>query len=74
MPPRPANWEDDAGIDPETGKSWKVKDMVTKAERLLGKKHTQVAKRRRLDWEATLNPAQKRQLRRAGVKRPRKHD
>jgi hypothetical protein len=72
--PRPANWEDDAGIDPETGEPWKVKDMATKANRLLGTKHTRASKRRRLDWEATLSEAQRKKLRRAGVKRPRKHD
>jgi hypothetical protein len=74
MPSTPANWEDDAGTDPETGQLWKVKDMATKAMSLLGSGHTAVARKRRLDWEATLTQAQRRQLRRAGVPRPRKHD
>ncbi len=32
MPTTPANWEDEAGIDPETGEPWKVKEMATKGK------------------------------------------
>lgn len=74
MPKTPLNWEDDAGSDPETGEPWQVKDMATRAMALLGHGHSQAAKQRRLDWEATLTQTQRRQLRRAGVPRPRKHD
>ena len=74
MPTTPVNWDDDAGTDPATGEPWKVKDMATKAMQLLGHGHSSAARRRRLDWEATLTRTQRRQLRRAGVPRPRKHD
>ena len=74
MTPTPLNWEDDAGSDPDTGKAWKVKDMATEAMSLLGRGHSKAARKRRLDWEATLTQTQRRQLRRAGVPRPRKHD
>jgi hypothetical protein len=72
-PRRPVNWEDDAGTNPETGEPWSVKQMVGRAHELLGSRHGEEARRRRLDWEAMLTDSQRRQLRRAGVKRPRKH-
>jgi hypothetical protein len=36
---RAANWRDPAGIDPDTGESWRVCDMVGKLEATLGRAH-----------------------------------
>jgi hypothetical protein len=34
-----ANWLDPAGLDPDTGETWRVCDMVGKLEATLGRAH-----------------------------------
>lgn len=68
---QPANWRDDAGIDPDGGQTWRVCDMVARGADLLGHAHGQRAAVRWVAWYGQLTEEQREQYRAANGPRAR---
>lgn len=69
---RAANWRDPAGLDPDTGESWRVCDMVGKLEATLGRAHRGM---RAASWQEIwdrLDDKQRSQYKQARGRRPGK--
>jgi hypothetical protein len=71
MPKQPRNWNDDAGVDPETGQQLRVCDLVGRGEEILGMRHNSERAKRWQDWWKELRDEQKGQYTRARGRRPR---
>jgi hypothetical protein len=71
---RAENWRDPAGINPDTGKPWRVCDMVATLEHALGRSHSLEGARKWHERWSDLDDNQRSQYRQARGRRPRARD
>jgi hypothetical protein len=70
--PRSSVWNDPADLDPETGKPWKVHQMVKKLEDALGRSHAPAGAARWYALWGQLTERQRNLYKRAGGRKPRR--